>query len=372
MPARLSPGTAGNGPAHTPGAFVGAILHAYAQRGLAPDGALLKAQIKPFDVADPQHRVTAQQFERLCAAAMQELDDEAPGWFSRRLPWGSYGMLARASTGAPALGVALRRWCRHHGLLTDDVTLALRVAGGEARIEVAEHRGVPELREFALLSLLRNLHGLACWWIDAPIALHGVQFPFGAPPHADVYARLFASPVRFGAPQAALHFDASVLNLPLRRDAAALDQMLRRALPIMVWPYRREASLSRRVRQLLQRPQAAHTAQTLAAQLALSTRTLHRQLRDEGTSLQALKDEVRRARAADLLLRTRQPLARVARAVGFQNDKSFIRAFRHWTGRTPEQFRAQSGKTPDPRLGEAGHPARDPAAPHRDSPRGLR
>ncbi len=344
MPTRDLPSAQGHRPAHTPVAFVQAILHAYAQRGLAPDGALMKAQIKPIDAADPRQRVTAQQFERLCAAAMQELDDEAPGWFSRRLPWGSYGMLARASTGAPTLGVALRRWCRHHGLLTDDVTLSLRVAGSDARVEIADYRGAPPLREFALLSLLRNLHGLACWWIDAPITLHAVQFPFDAPSHADVYARLFASPVRFAAPHAALHFDADVLNLPLRRDAAALDQMLRRALPIMVWPYRREMSLSRRVRQLLQRPQAAHTAQTLATQLALSPRTLHRQLRSEGTTLQALKDEVRRARATDLLLRTRQPLTRVARAVGFQNDKSFIRAFRHWTGRTPEQFRAQSDR----------------------------
>ncbi len=368
MPARTLPRSPTTGPAHTPGAFVGAIVHAYAQRGLAPDGALAKAQIRPYELADPQHRVTAQQFERLCAAAMQELDDEAPGWFSRRLPWGSYGMLARASTGAPTLGVALRRWCRHHGLLTDDVTLSLRVAGAQARIEIAEHRAVPELREFALLSLLRNLHGLACWWIDAPIALHGVQFPFDAPPHADVHARLFASPVRFGAPQAALHFDASVLNLPLRRDAAALDQMLRRALPILVWPYRREASLARRVRQLLQKPQAAHTAQTLAAQLALSPRTLHRQLRSEGTTLQALKDEVRRAQAADLLLRTRQPLARVARAVGFQNDKSFIRAFRHWTGRTPEQFRAPSGKAARPHAADAA----PPATPHSSDPAGKR
>jgi len=348
MPADRPTAAPDSGPAHTPAAFVQAVMRAYALRGMKPDGALLKAQIKPSDAADPAHRVTAQQFERLCAAAMQELDDEAPGWFSRRLPWGSYGMLARASTGAPTLGVALRRWCRHHGLLTDDVTLSLRVAGAQARIEIAAHRTVPELREFALLSLLRNLHGLACWWIDAPIALRGVQFPFDAPPHADVHARLFASPVRFGAPQAALHFDASVLNLPLRRDAAALDQMLRRALPIMVWPYRRDPGLSRRVRQLLQRPQAAHTAESLAAQLALSPRTLHRQLRSEGTTLQALKDEVRRVHAADLLLRTRQPLARVARAVGFHNDKSFIRAFRHWTGRTPEQYRQARGGDPAP------------------------
>ena len=59
--------------------------------------------------------------------------------------------------------------------------------------------------------------------------------------------------------------------------------------------------------------------------------------------LQALKDEVRQARAIDLLLRTSQPVARVARAAGFQNDKSFIRAFRQWTGLTPEQYRQARG-----------------------------
>ena len=45
--------------------------------------------------------------------------------FSRRLPWGSYGMLARASISAPSLGLALQRWCRHHGLIADDITLQL-------------------------------------------------------------------------------------------------------------------------------------------------------------------------------------------------------------------------------------------------------
>ncbi len=348
MPAR--PPSAATG---TPMAFVQAILLAYAQRGRDPAAALRKARIPPPATAEPQARVSPAQFERLCAAAMQELDDEAPGWFSRRLPWGSYGLLARASITAPTLGVALGRWCRHHGLLTEDVTLTVRAGGGQARVEIAEQRELGALREFALLSLLRNLHGLACWWVDAPIALTRAQFPFAAPPHADVYPRLFPGPVHFGAPQAALQFDAACLALPLRRDAAALDQLLRRALPIMVWPYRRDVLLSRRVRQWLQQPQAAHTADTLAARLGLSPRTLHRQLRREGTSLQALKDEVRQARASALLLRTRQPVARVARAAGFDSDKSFIRAFRQWTGLTPAQYRqAQAAGAPPHSAGQ--------------------
>jgi AraC-like DNA-binding protein len=266
---------------------------------------------------------------------MQELDDEAPGWFSRRLPWGSYGMLARASISAPTLGLALKRWCRHHGLLTQDVTLTLSRAGDQAWIDLAEQRGLGALREFALLSLLRNLHGLACWLVDSQITLQDARFPFAAPPHADVYPRLFPGPIHFDAPRAALQFDAHYLQLLLRRDGAALDQMLRRALPIMVWPYRR-------VRHLLQQPSGAHTADTLAARLGVSARSLHRQLRAEGTSLQALKDQVRQQRASELLLRTRLPIASVARAAGFVSDKSFARAFRQWTGQTPQAHRQRA------------------------------
>ena len=194
-------------PAQTPMAFALAVIEAYAQRQMSPALALQKAQIAPSDL-QKSITVTALQFERLCAAAMQELDDEAPGWFSRRLPWGSYGMLARASISSPTLGVAMARWCRHHGLLTEDVTLTLSHHGGQARVEIAEASDLGALREFALLSLLRNLHGLSCWWVDSHIALHSAQFPFAAPPHAEVYPRLFPGPVRFGAPQAALLFDA--------------------------------------------------------------------------------------------------------------------------------------------------------------------
>jgi AraC-like DNA-binding protein len=49
----------------------------------------------------------------------------------------------------------------------------------------------------------------------------------------------------------------------------------------------------------------------------VSSRTLHRQLKDEGATLQGLKDEVRRARATELLLRTTRPIKQVARRPAF-------------------------------------------------------
>ena len=334
--------------ARTPFAFVQSVMTAYTLRGMNPSAALSQAQIAPDGDGRWPDRVSSLQFERLCAAAMQELDDEAPGWFSRPLPWGSYGMLARASISAPNLRIALRRWCRHHGLLTRDVTLVLDEQGdadGTASVTVHEHRDMGPLREFALISLLRNVHGISCWLVDSRIPLRAAEFPVPRPPHADVYGPLFPGPVRFGEPpRAALRFDVAYLDLPLRRDDAALAQMLRRALPIMVLPYRRDRLLALRVGQLL-RHDPAHDTGSLAAALSLSPRTLQRQLAAEGPSLQALKDEARRERAIELLQRSQRPVKQVALAAGFRNEKSFIRAFRDWTGVSPGEFR-QTGSAP--------------------------
>ncbi len=336
-------------PALTPIAFVNAIVEAYQQRGLDPKAALELAQIAPESLGNPGSRITAWQMERISDAAMRALDDEGLGGFSRRLPWGSYGMLARASISAPNLGVALKRWCRHHGLLTDDITLDLSVAGEVATLSLTEHptpgtglRASNRLREFCLVSVLRNVHGLACWLIDSRITLQGAQFPFAAPLHHEVYGVLFSGPTVFGVAPAGIRFDARYMALPLRRDEAALRQMLQRALPLTVLQYRRDRLLVQRVRQALSaHPGQTHSADDLAALLHVSPRTLHRQLKDEGASLQALKDEVRQARARNLLLRTTRPIKQVAEAAGFQNEKSFIRAFKGWTGASPAEFRHQ-------------------------------
>ncbi len=321
-------------------AFVQAIVRGYARYGMDPSAALAEAQIAPREMRDPRARVTAAQFEALSGFAMQELDDEALGWFSRRLPWGTYGMLCRASLSAPNLGVAIKRWCRHHRLLTDDIAMDLKVAGGVATVSIREHAALGDFREFCLVSNLRFLHGYASWVIDSRVSLREASFPFPAPPHEDAYPLMFGGTLRFGAARAGYSFDERYLALPLQRDERALRAMLRRALPLTVLQYRRDRLLGQRVRELLRaRGGEAATAETLGALLNLSSRTLHRQLQEEGVSLQALKDEVRHAQAADQLRRTDRPIKQIALAVGFHNEKSFSRAFRAWAGVTPGAFR---------------------------------
>ncbi|QJC57780.1 putative HTH-type transcriptional regulator [Polaromonas vacuolata] len=323
--------------AATPIAFVKAIVAAYKNRSMSPAKALALAQIAPELLRQSLAHITARQMELLSAAAMQELGDEALGAFSRRLPWGSYGMLARASISSPNLGVALKRWCRHHSLLTDDITLTLSHSNNMATITVQAN--APQ-QEFGLVHVLRNIHGLASWLIDSRIALESAQFPFTEPAHSAVYQLIFPGRLSFDAALAELHFDARYLALPLRRDEKALQQMLKRALPLTVQQYRRDRLLVQQIRQTLSADsRTAHTAESLAALLNISSRTLHRQLQEEGASLQKIKDEVRTGKAKDLLLRGHQPVKQVAAASGFGNEKSFIRAFKQWTGQSPGEFR---------------------------------
>ena len=331
--------------AATPIAFARSMALGARRLGHEPTAALLTARITEQQLVEPNGRITANQMEQLSDQLMRELDDEALGWFSRRLPWGSYGMLARASITSPTLQVALQRWCRHHALLTDDIRVQVHL-GQSSTASISLQALNPgawlegELLEFCHVSMLRNLLGLASWLVDSKLTLTAAEFAFDAPPHAQAYGVLFPTQCTFGQDQTRIHFSASYLSLPVRRDEAALRQMLQRALPLTVHTYRKDRLLIEQVRQAFKAaPACMRNADVLANALHLSTRTLHRQLKDQGTSLQALKNSVRVELATELLQRTQLPINKIALAVGLDNDKGFIRAYRHLTGLNPGAYR---------------------------------
>jgi len=327
-------------------AFVRGILLAYEKYGVNPTAALKKAQIRPSLVRTINGWATIDQFEDLSWYAMQELDDEAIGWFSRKLPWGAYGMLCRASLGAASLGLALRRWARHHRILTGDVLIELEIDQGVASISIREHRDLGEFRELCLVTLLRYMLGYACWAIDEKIPLSRAEFPYRSPVHVGIYGKLFSPDLRFGAAAALIQFDADYLMRPLQRDENAINMMLQRALPLTVVPYRRDRHLTGQVLRTLRMAKATFpVAEDVAGIFNLSVRTLHRQLVSEGTSLRQLKEKVRIERAKEGLSRTKQSIQRVAYASGFRNEKSFSRAFRTWVGETPSNYRQRTRST---------------------------
>jgi AraC-like DNA-binding protein len=82
--------------------------------------------------------------------------------------------------------------------------------------------------------------------------------------------------------------------------------------------------------------------EAVARELATTSRTLQRRLRDEKTSFQQVLDEVRREAALKHMRSRRVNIDEVAFLLGFEKANSFHRAFKRWTGVTPGEFRRQS------------------------------
>lgn len=79
----------------------------------------------------------------------------------------------------------------------------------------------------------------------------------------------------------------------------------------------------------------------LASRLQISTRSLQRQLAQQQASYSSLLEEVRKNRAISLLCHSRYSAQEVGLRLGYQDAPSFQRAFRHWFGLPPGEFRSR-------------------------------
>jgi AraC-like DNA-binding protein len=81
------------------------------------------------------------------------------------------------------------------------------------------------------------------------------------------------------------------------------------------------------------------TADTVAAVMKMSARTLQRRLEDEGVRFSAVLDEVRERIAKRSLADPSLGLAEIAYRIGFSDLAAFSRAFKRWTGVPPGAYR---------------------------------
>ncbi|MNJ40779.1 HTH-type transcriptional regulator VirS [compost metagenome] len=79
----------------------------------------------------------------------------------------------------------------------------------------------------------------------------------------------------------------------------------------------------------------------VASQLCMSKRTLQRRLSELNVEFNELVEEVRQARALDLVRHSSLSLTEIAMRLGYYEASSFTRAFRRWTGLTPRDYRQQ-------------------------------
>lgn len=103
-----------------------------------------------------------------------------------------------------------------------------------------------------------------------------------------------------------------------------------------------DAQMNERVRAVLLEllPVGRTTVADVASELAVSSRTLHRELAAEGASFQHILNTTREQLARHYLSNRALSAAQIAFLLGYAEPSSFYRAFRSWTGETPEQTRS--------------------------------
>jgi len=328
--------------------FVRGMLAGLGRSGIDAIPLLSAAGIDPAVTAS---RISVAQYAALYNLVNRRLDDEGFGLFSLPMRCGSFEFLCRGTISAPTLAEALHRASRFLHIVLPDLAVSIRRHHEHAELVIAERHRLAENtddpgRIFAFEWLLRLLHGLACWLAGRGLALDNVIFPYRRPEHSADYALIFTEDSRFaptvpgGIGTLVASFNANLLDLPIRRDEAALLSFLDGAPGKITTLYRRDREMVIRVRDLLREALPATPGQDeIASHLHLSSRTLHRRLEEEGSSFRAIKEALRRDMALAKLAKTKDSIAKIASDLGYADTSAFYRAFVEWTGLSPVNYR---------------------------------
>jgi AraC-like DNA-binding protein len=160
--------------------------------------------------------------------------------------------------------------------------------------------------------------------------------------HREIYEAHFGCPVRFGARQNALIFNKADVERPFVTHNADLLAIVAPQLEAELTLQLAHKTVSGQVKGILKKLLAGRrpALEAVAGELRLSTRTLQRRLTGERATFQQLIEDARRELAHHYLLHSSLELNETAYLLGYEDSNSFFRAFHHWEGTSPGQWRA--------------------------------
>ncbi|ODA31567.1 hypothetical protein A8L45_16285 [Veronia pacifica] len=82
----------------------------------------------------------------------------------------------------------------------------------------------------------------------------------------------------------------------------------------------------------------------VASTLNMSTRTLIRKLKAEGSTYQLILDNIRKEFAIWYLTKSNMPIEKISDTLGYQEASNFSRTFKRWMNKTPSEFRLDAAK----------------------------
>jgi len=300
--------------------------------GLDPDGPI-----------DPARMVPSPDYYRFFA----DLEARDPDGLHLPLRIGAsmrideYGAFGLAWKSAPDLRASFTRAERYARVLSSVEVYTVEPVEGGAYYTLLKagdgSRGM-QLSNEASISAVREISDQVSTQTFTPDAVFFKHAPRGP---VAAYEAHFGCPVHFEAERDALLVSEAMMATPNKLGDETIvrffDRHLEQALPRLA----DDSALDKQVRLAVARSlsDGIPTVSDIAAELAVSARTLQRRLSDQGHTFQGLVDAARRELAQQLLRDTDYSLAEIAFLTGFSEQSGFTRAFKRWSGQTPRSYR---------------------------------
>jgi len=320
------------------------VLRAGENAGIDPLVALQAIHLRPEILDDSSARVSIDLEIALWDFLVSRTGDPFFGLNAGEgLTPGEFDVMDYAIRSSKNMQQALENAARYNRLLHDEAILELVVGETTATMQHyfrSDPRGANwQAADFTLASILsigRAITGQE-WQV------YKVCFQHAEPEDITVYKQFFSCPLEFLCDKNAIEFSKQLLQAPIPNSDPALNLVLRRHADDMLKNLPKAEDIVQRVREQLAKSLRGGNPgiEAIAETLNITTRTLQRQLKENGTSHKALLDDMRKELASHYLQNKNLGVSEVAYLLGFSEPSVFHRAFKRWFDITPGEFRIE-------------------------------
>lgn len=326
-----------------PMGYVVKLLAGAARSGVRPEMLFQDAGLDVRLLAQPDGLLDAGDFTRLIQTLMRRTEDEfiGLGRGGHRSKPGTFSMMAHAVINCRNLEKAILRGAEFYKLFDSPMACELIRVGDTATVTILS--GENDFLEIVLESTVFIWLRFWSWLIGRDIRPLGLEFPFPRSKEGERLARLFECPLRFDADAARIILPSAYLDRPLVQNPLSLSRFLRDSLALIIEGNARPIGLPEQIRAIISKEYSHHFPDfgEICDKLNMTPQTLRRRLKEEQTSYQAIKDDIRRDAAVFYLSKPELSIDEIALMMGFSEASSFHRAFKKWTGLTPAGYRRE-------------------------------
>lgn len=176
-------------------------------------------------------------------------------------------------------------------------------------------------------------------YLESPLEILRVDLTRPKPDDTEPWEEAFAAPITWNAPITRVCLDAKESSRLQPSRNAGLFSTLKLMLDARLDQRQQSLPLGRiRMEVIRQLPHASPTVETVANALHVSARSLQRHLQKDNSSFSDLLAEIR-CDLAKHYLKQGVATETIASRLSYGDSVTFQRAFKRWTGQTPQQFR---------------------------------